>query len=65
VKSKKSDNRRGASGTRTLKAKKRTKIGWLIRKKNFVGERYDFVLVNVPLVRVDAKLLVRTRRLRF
>jgi hypothetical protein len=40
----KSDNWRGASGTRTLKAKKRTKIRWLIRKKNFVGERYDFVM---------------------
>jgi hypothetical protein len=29
---------------RTLKAKKRTKIRWLIRKKNFVGERHDFVV---------------------
>jgi hypothetical protein len=24
--------------------KKRTKIRWLIRKKNFVGDRYDFVM---------------------
>jgi hypothetical protein len=29
---------------KTLKAKKRTKIRWLITKKIFIAERYDFVV---------------------
>jgi hypothetical protein len=33
---------------RTWQVKKRTNIRWLIRKKNFVGERHNFI-VNSPI----------------